>query len=116
MHEVNTNVQPLSQIFPKLKGKNIYTCLYDVIMIKMSKIYLLIVGIALSFWGSVSSEPDQPQLLWTHKAACGITSPAVVGGKVYVGIPEGVNPILMCPSVDDHFFCLDAQTGDVLWK
>lgn len=40
----------------------------------------------------------------------GWCSPLVVNGRVYVGIGEGENPDLYA-----FIFCLDAQTGDVIW-
>jgi hypothetical protein len=42
--------------------------------------------------------------------AAGWSSPIVVDGKVYVGIGEGENPELY-----SFVFCLDAQSGDVVW-
>lgn len=40
----------------------------------------------------------------------GWSSPAVVNGRVYVGVGEGENPDLY-----GFVYCLDANTGDVIW-
>jgi len=42
--------------------------------------------------------------------AAGWSSPLVVNGRVYVGIGEGENPTLY-----SFVFCLDAETGNVVW-
>ncbi len=42
--------------------------------------------------------------------AAGWSSPLVVNNRVYVGIGEGENPTLY-----SFVFCLDAETGDVVW-
>lgn len=42
--------------------------------------------------------------------AAGWSSPAVVNGRVYVGMGEGENP-----SLYGFVYCLDANTGNVIW-
>ncbi|MDJ0901622.1 MAG: PQQ-binding-like beta-propeller repeat protein [Xenococcus sp. MO_188.B8] len=45
-----------------------------------------------------------------YPPAAGWSSPLVVNGGVYVGIGEGENPFLY-----SFVYCLDAQTGKVIW-
>ena len=54
---------------------------------------------------STSDAPRINKIKWIFTTANDVTSsPAVVNGKVYIG------------SVDEHFYCLDADTGQELWK
>ena len=50
--------------------------------------------------------PDELELLWKFETEDSIhsSSPAVVNGKVYIG------------SHDGYIYCLDATTGEVVWK
>ncbi|MCI0487226.1 MAG: PQQ-binding-like beta-propeller repeat protein [Blastocatellia bacterium] len=45
-----------------------------------------------------------------YPPAAGWSSPVVVGNRVYVGIGEGENPFLY-----SFVYCLDAETGNVVW-
>ncbi|HEY1750705.1 MAG TPA: PQQ-binding-like beta-propeller repeat protein [Caulobacteraceae bacterium] len=51
-----------------------------------------------------------PSLAQEQPPAAGWSSPLVVNGRVYVGIGEGENPDLY-----SFVFCLDAESGDVVW-
>jgi len=52
-----------------------------------------------------STAPDKMYCLWrTETGGPVFSSPAVVGGKVYIG------------STDDNLYCLDGTTGSVVWK
>lgn len=49
--------------------------------------------------------PDELELLWEHEAPDGVlSSPAIVDGRVYVGILHG------------DLLCLDLETGDLIWS
>ncbi len=45
-----------------------------------------------------------------YPVAAGWSSPVVAGGRVYLGMGEGENPFLY-----SFVYCLDADTGDVVW-
>jgi outer membrane protein assembly factor BamB len=54
---------------------------------------------------SSSKAPDTNHVLWTYETSRPIfSSPAVAGGKVYVG------------STDSHLYCLDKYTGALIWS
>ncbi|MFC1853664.1 thrombospondin type 3 repeat-containing protein [candidate division CSSED10-310 bacterium] len=54
---------------------------------------------------SPSSAPDTENLLWSFQALAGITAqPVIVNGKVYIG------------SDDKRMYCLDTETGNVVWQ
>ena len=54
---------------------------------------------------STSTGPNTNNILWSYTAGGHIvSSPAVVGGKLYVG------------SWDSKLYCLDASTGDFIWS
>ncbi len=54
---------------------------------------------------STSTGPNTNEVLWSYTAGGHIvSSPAVVGGKLYVG------------SWDSKIYCLDASTGDFIWS
>ena len=57
-------------------------------------------------------QPVSNTLVWTagDPPAAGWSSPLVVNGRVYVGMGEGENPALF-----GFVFCLDAETGNVIW-
>jgi outer membrane protein assembly factor BamB len=57
-------------------------------------------------------QPVSNTLVWNagDPPAAGWSSPLVVNGKVYVGMGEGENPALF-----GFVFCLDAETGNVIW-
>ena len=49
--------------------------------------------------------PEELELLWEYKTAGRVSSsPAVVEGKVFVG------------SGDSYLYCLDANTGELIWR
>ncbi|MBI4607096.1 MAG: PQQ-binding-like beta-propeller repeat protein [Planctomycetes bacterium] len=55
--------------------------------------------------------PEGLKLRWRHPVARGFSSPVVAGGRVYVTDAE-----LLEPRVRESFFCLDAESGAVLWR
>jgi outer membrane protein assembly factor BamB/formylglycine-generating enzyme required for sulfatase activity len=49
--------------------------------------------------------PSNPKVRWTFRTGAEVvSSPVVVGGRAYVG------------SNDGHFYCLDAGSGELVWK
>ena len=54
---------------------------------------------------STSTAPNTNSILWSYKTRASVwSSPAVAGGKVYVG------------SNDNNTYCLDADTGSEIWS
>ncbi len=52
-----------------------------------------------------SFDPDDP-----NPPAAGWSAPLVVNGRIYIGVGEGENP-----NLNSFVFCLDANTGKVIW-
>jgi outer membrane protein assembly factor BamB len=46
----------------------------------------------------------------------GFSTPAVVGGKVYVQTTTDINPMAAAPDADEYALCLDEKTGKDVWK
>lgn len=79
------------------------------------KLYCLDADTLAEIWVTDLRYADLPHRQHVNNPNVGVQaegwcSPLVVNGKVYVGIGEGENPDLF-----GFLYCLDANTGDVVW-
>lgn len=71
-------------------------------------------GVIQESSGWPSSWP--PKKLWSGNVGKGCTTPIIVGGKIYVMGWQGDGKLNNNPVGTDTVYCLDAKTGQELWK